>query len=186
MRLLVDMNLSPRWADFLRAAGHEATHWSEIGDATATDAHIMAVAADQFAVVLTNDLDFGTILAARGHSGPSVIQLRTADLRPEALGDLLLAAITQVAEELEDGALVTIDPGRTGARAPLDHALAPRRPEAPCSRECSRQAAIARVRGRPCPCARAGDLRRRIPVNGCGRVAETWGSRGRRFKSGQP
>ncbi len=69
MRLLVDMNLSPRWVDFLRAAGHEATHWSEIGDARATDAHIMAVAADQRAIVLTNDLDFGTILAARGHSG---------------------------------------------------------------------------------------------------------------------
>ena len=51
------------------------------------------------------DLDFGTILAARGHSGPSVIQLRTADLRPEALGDLLLAAITQVAEEPERSAL---------------------------------------------------------------------------------
>jgi transposase InsO family protein len=64
----------------------------------------MAVAADEGAVVLTNDLDFGTILAARGDVGPSVIQLRAADLRPESLGDLLLAAITQVADELRDGA----------------------------------------------------------------------------------
>ncbi len=116
MKLLVDMNLSPRWASVLRAAGHEATHWSDIGEVTATDAHIMAVAADQGAVVVTNDLDFGTILAARGHSGPSVIQLRATDLRPEALGDLLLAAITQLAEELRDGALVTIDAGRTRVR----------------------------------------------------------------------
>lgn len=76
----------------------------------------MAVAAGRGAVVLTNDLDFGTILAARGHSGPSVIQLRAADLRPEVLGDLLLAAITRVATELEDGALVTIDPARTRVR----------------------------------------------------------------------
>ena len=116
MKLLVDMNLSPRWAEVLRAAGHEATHWSDIGEVTASDAHIMAAAADQGAVVLTNDLDFGTILAARGHAGPSVIQLRAADLRPEALGDLLLAAITQLAEELRDGALVTIDAGRTRVR----------------------------------------------------------------------
>ncbi len=116
MRLLVDMNLSPRWVDLLRAAGHEATHWSDVGEVDATDAHIMAVAASQGAVVLTNDLDFGTILAARGHSGPSVIQLRAADLRPETLGDLLLAAITRVADELLDGALVTIDPARTRVR----------------------------------------------------------------------
>jgi predicted nuclease of predicted toxin-antitoxin system len=116
MKFLVDMNLSPRWVELLLLAGHEATHWSDIGEVTATDAHIMAVAADEGAVVLTNDLDFGTILAARGHSGPSVIQLRAADLRPESLGDLLLAAITQVAEELRDGALVTVDPGRTRVR----------------------------------------------------------------------
>lgn len=116
MRLVVNMNLSPRWADFLRAAGHEATHWSDIGEATATDAHIMAVSADQGAVVLTNDLDFGTILAARGDSGPSVIQLRTADLRPEVLGNQVLGALIQVADDLEDGALVTIDPARTRVR----------------------------------------------------------------------
>jgi predicted nuclease of predicted toxin-antitoxin system len=116
MRLLVDMNLSPRWAGFLRAAGHDATHWSDVGEVTASDADIMAAAADQGAVVLTNDLDFGTILAAGGESRPSVIQLRAADLRPEVLGDLLLAAINQVADELLDGALVTIDPGRTRVR----------------------------------------------------------------------
>lgn len=76
----------------------------------------MAVAEDQRAIALTTDLDFGTILTTRGHSGPSVIQLRAADLRPEALGDPLLAALTQIAEELLAGALVTIDPGRTRVR----------------------------------------------------------------------
>ena len=28
MKLLVDMNLSPRWVPFLLDAGHEAVHWS--------------------------------------------------------------------------------------------------------------------------------------------------------------
>jgi predicted nuclease of predicted toxin-antitoxin system len=45
MKLLVDMNLSPRWIAFLRKAGWEARHWSEVGKATATDSEIMGYAA---------------------------------------------------------------------------------------------------------------------------------------------
>jgi len=36
-RLLVDMNLSPGWIPLLLAAGHEALHWSEVGDPRAPD-----------------------------------------------------------------------------------------------------------------------------------------------------
>lgn len=32
MKLIVDMNLSPRWVEFLAGAGIEAVHWSMIGD----------------------------------------------------------------------------------------------------------------------------------------------------------
>jgi predicted nuclease of predicted toxin-antitoxin system len=41
MKLIVDMNLSPGWVRLLRNAGHEAEHWSNIGDVKATDSHIM-------------------------------------------------------------------------------------------------------------------------------------------------
>ena len=58
MRFIVDMNLSPRWVEYLREAGFDAEHWSTVGEATATDALIMRTAQDQGAVVLTNDLDF--------------------------------------------------------------------------------------------------------------------------------
>jgi len=37
MKLLVDMNLSPRWVPFLLDAAHEAVHWSTVGKADATD-----------------------------------------------------------------------------------------------------------------------------------------------------
>ena len=30
MKLVVDMNLSPRWTRFLSDAGIEAVHWSEV------------------------------------------------------------------------------------------------------------------------------------------------------------
>lgn len=31
MKLLVDMNLSPRWVSFLSEAGMEAVHWTAVG-----------------------------------------------------------------------------------------------------------------------------------------------------------
>jgi predicted nuclease of predicted toxin-antitoxin system len=44
MKLLVDMNLSPRWASFLAASKVEAVHWSRAGAVTAPDTEIMAYA----------------------------------------------------------------------------------------------------------------------------------------------
>jgi hypothetical protein len=40
-RLLVDMNLSCEWIPLLRAAGHEAVHWLEVGDPRAPDVVLM-------------------------------------------------------------------------------------------------------------------------------------------------
>jgi predicted nuclease of predicted toxin-antitoxin system len=44
MKLLLDMNLSPRWVTTLRDAGFEALHWSTCGRSGAPDTEIMAFA----------------------------------------------------------------------------------------------------------------------------------------------
>jgi predicted nuclease of predicted toxin-antitoxin system len=62
MKLLVDMNLSPRWALFLAASQVEAVHWSRVGAVTAPDTEIMAYAREHGYIVLTHDLDFSAIL----------------------------------------------------------------------------------------------------------------------------
>ena len=67
-------------------------------------------------VVFTHDLDFGTILAATGAQGPSVIQVRTQDVMPEHLEGLLVVALEQYGDLLESGALVTVDEGTSRAR----------------------------------------------------------------------
>ena len=64
MKLLVDMNLSPSWAERLARHGFEAVHWSTIGAATAPDEEILTWADEHHFVVITNDLDFSAILAA--------------------------------------------------------------------------------------------------------------------------
>lgn len=113
MKLLVDMNLSPRWIPFLLNAGHEAFHWSTVGKADATDSEIMAFAAANDYVVLTNDLDFAAILASTHHKKPSVVQTRTEDLDPNVIGAQIVAALQQAQKELEAGALLTIEADRT-------------------------------------------------------------------------
>jgi predicted nuclease of predicted toxin-antitoxin system len=42
MRVVVDVNLAPAWAERLRTARHEAQHWSEIGPLDAKDSEILA------------------------------------------------------------------------------------------------------------------------------------------------
>jgi predicted nuclease of predicted toxin-antitoxin system len=37
MKLLVDMNLSPRWVSLLADAGFEVAHWSTLGASNAAD-----------------------------------------------------------------------------------------------------------------------------------------------------
>jgi predicted nuclease of predicted toxin-antitoxin system len=116
MKLLLDMNLSPRWAGFLTEAGFEAVHWFSVGAANAPDSEIMAFARAQDYVVLTHDLDFGAILAVSHGEKPSVVQVRSQDVRPEAIGLLIVNAIRQMTLELEQGALLTIDSKRTRLR----------------------------------------------------------------------
>ncbi|AIC11547.1 DUF5615 family PIN-like protein [Xylella fastidiosa] len=113
MKLLVDMNLSPRWVDVLADAGIEAAHLSTLGAYNAQDSEIMAYASSKNYMVLTHDLDFGAILAATHGEKPSVVQIRAEDISPDVIGKQIVIALGQMASELEEGALVTVDPNRT-------------------------------------------------------------------------
>ncbi len=92
MRLLIDMNPSPRWVNALTGAGFEAVHWSALGPANSPDSEIMAYARVNGYVVLTHDLDFGAILAATHGDKPSVVQIRADNISPQAIGELVIDA----------------------------------------------------------------------------------------------
>lgn len=116
MKLLVDMNLSPRWIGLLADAGIEAVHWSTVGAHDATDAEIMDFARANGCVVLTHDLDFGAILAATKGRKPSVVQIRAEDVSPDVIGKQIVVAVRQMATELDSGALLTVDSARARLR----------------------------------------------------------------------
>ena len=108
MKFLIDMNLSPRWAEALRSRNFEATHWSKVGR-PALDQELIEWAADRDFIVVTADLDFPAILAWTGRGHPSVILLRSDDLAPETLLPLFADALERAQPELESGAILTID-----------------------------------------------------------------------------
>ena len=70
----------------------------------------MAFARANGYVVLTHDLDFSAILAATQGAKPSVVQIRAEDVRPETLAPTLIEALRQMAGQLDEGALLTVDP----------------------------------------------------------------------------
>jgi predicted nuclease of predicted toxin-antitoxin system len=113
MKILVDMNLSPKWADFLIKNGIEAVHWSSIGSSDSPDTDIFAYAKENDFTIFTNDLDFGFILALTHGKKPSVIQTRTGVLGQDRIGDIVVNAIKMLAADIEKGALVTIDQHKT-------------------------------------------------------------------------
>ena len=109
IKVLIDMNLSPRWIDLFQKHGIEAVHWSKIGDHRAKDHVIMEWAKDKGYVVFTHDLDFGTLLALTQATAPSVIQMRTQNVLPEYLGKIVVSVIKQHESELKNGALIVMD-----------------------------------------------------------------------------
>ncbi len=116
MKLLLDMNLSPRWVEFLETRGFETIHWSNIGSLDAADTEIMAFAAEKGYVVLTHDLDFGAILAATRDQKPSVVQIRSDNLGIDEIGECVAAALNQMATDLANGVLMTLDTKRIRLR----------------------------------------------------------------------
>ncbi len=107
VKLLIDMNLSPQWCEVFKQRGWEALHWSTVGNPRASDRTIMNWAQTNDYIVFTHDLDFGAILAVTHAEGPSVIQVRTQDVSPEYLSDIVTNALHQHADLLEEGALAS-------------------------------------------------------------------------------
>ncbi|MEH2281922.1 MAG: DUF5615 family PIN-like protein [Nostoc sp.] len=116
MKILIDMNLSPDWVAVFEKYNIAAVHWSTVGDRTEKDSIIMQWARTNGYIVFTHDLDFGSLLAATGVDSPSVIQVRTQDVLPKSIENLVISALNQFESSLETGALVTVDQTQSRVR----------------------------------------------------------------------
>jgi predicted nuclease of predicted toxin-antitoxin system len=110
VRFLVDANLSPRVAEWLRNQGHDAVHVFDIGFHHAGDRQILEEAASRRQILLTADLDFGEILA-RSSGRVSVMIVRLRGTAAANVTGRLEVALAQAASALEDGAVAIVGEG---------------------------------------------------------------------------
>jgi predicted nuclease of predicted toxin-antitoxin system len=106
--IVIDMNLSPDW-EHVFAEYCDIEHWSRIGDSDTPDALILEWAKKRGHIILTNDLDFGAILAATHLDSPSVFQIRSMCLDPLVIGAEVLACFKKFEQDLKEGALISYD-----------------------------------------------------------------------------
>lgn len=106
MKFLVDENLSPRVAELLIKAGHNAVHVRDVQAAGVSDSEVMSRATAEERVIISADTDFGALLAQSRAVKPSVVLVREfAGLYPPALAELLIANLDLLEADLEAGAI---------------------------------------------------------------------------------
>jgi predicted nuclease of predicted toxin-antitoxin system len=114
LEFLANMNISPLTVEQLRARGWNITRVSEVMKKESSDIDILIYAQMQNKVVITQDLDFSTLLALRGYTKPSVINLRLENPRPDFVSARIIDVASMMQKELEEGVVITVD--ETSAR----------------------------------------------------------------------
>jgi len=116
MRFLLDMNLPPMVADWLRSVGHDAVHVRELGLADVSDREVFERAAADFRIVVTFDLDFGEIAGLARGAAVGAVLLRLRLPNRHHLQQRLGAAISAAAGALQAGAIVVVEDSRIRIR----------------------------------------------------------------------
>ncbi len=105
MRFLVDAQLPPVLARWLREAGHEAHAVREVGLREATDTEIWHHALTVGAVILTKDEDFPQC-ALQTATSPVIVWLCIGNVSNRALSQWFLPQLPQIIKWIEQGVRV--------------------------------------------------------------------------------
>lgn len=108
LRFLADLNLSPQTVEELRRDGWDIVRSDDQLSIRAPDIEILHWAREDDRVVITQDLDFSTLIALRGWSRPSLVTLRLSRTDPPTVTTRLRRALPPCAEDLQAGCAVTV------------------------------------------------------------------------------
>jgi predicted nuclease of predicted toxin-antitoxin system len=117
MKFLLDSNLSHRVAQLLRDAGIEAAYVRDKDLQHATDSVILKFARQHAFVLVSEDTDFGELLARQCTVAPSFVLLRTYEpMTPDDQAAVLVANLPRLCDDLDQGAIVVIERSRLRVR----------------------------------------------------------------------
>jgi predicted nuclease of predicted toxin-antitoxin system len=122
MKFLIDNALSPQIAVGLIESGYDAIHVRDLNMGTSPDIDIFNIAIAQQRTIISVDTDFGTLLALRTETFPSVILFRRGISHiPQAQLSILLLNLPNIMDLLEQGSIIIFDKNRIRIRKlPID------------------------------------------------------------------
>ena len=97
-------------------AGYEAIRVPRVLPANASDREILKWAGSHGSVIITQDMDFSSLIALQDGTEPSLLNVRLTSGDPVQIGERLLKVIPHIAEDLNSGACITIDDTQTRVR----------------------------------------------------------------------
>jgi predicted nuclease of predicted toxin-antitoxin system len=105
---LADIHISPLTVQPLKQAGYDTIRITDSLPNTATDREILEFARLIERIIITQDLDFSTLIALNNYGQPSLITLRLSSANPNLISQKLLEIIPQFPNELKEGIALTI------------------------------------------------------------------------------
>jgi predicted nuclease of predicted toxin-antitoxin system len=108
LRLLADLNLSPQTVEELRRDGWDILRVNERLSLRTPDLEILSWARENDRVVITQDLDFSTLIVVQGWSRPSVVILRLSQTDPATVTARLREVLPGCVADLQAGCAMTI------------------------------------------------------------------------------
>ena len=102
MKFLIDAQLPPALASWLREAGHEAVHVEDLGMRGSDDQTIWTHAQQASAVIITKDEDFAARVQQQGH-GPIIVWLRVGNTTNPVLRAWIESRLPGIAQLLAQG-----------------------------------------------------------------------------------
>ena len=115
MKLLLDTCVWGGAKKTLENSGHDV-FWTGNCSEDPGDEEILAMAHDEGRILVTLDKDFGELAIVKGkpHSGI----LRLVNLSAKQQGIVCLRVIEAYGQDLQSGAMITVEPGRIRIRPP--------------------------------------------------------------------
>jgi predicted nuclease of predicted toxin-antitoxin system len=116
MRFLADMGISQRVVTWLREQSHDAVHLRDQGLQRLANGDICTKAMQESRIILTWDLDFAEILALSRQQIVSAVIFRLHNTRSVHVIHRLERVLTESAQDLEDGAIISVEERRHRVR----------------------------------------------------------------------